>query len=253
MRILVTNDDGINAPGLQVMRSIAAILTTDVWVVAPERNQSGASHSLTLHDPLRCRQIEPQVFAVNGTPTDCVIMAVRHIMKDNLPTLVLSGVNLGANIADDVTYSGTIAGALEGTTLGIRSIAMSQAVGFDGSGTVKWDTAKIHAPPLIESLLGATWPDQVLMNINFPDRVPDAVEGIDVTRQGARDQNLLGIDKRHDTWGHAYYWFDYERKKSDPAIGTDLRAVYDGRISVTPLHADLTQHSYLADLKKIIG
>ena len=253
MRILVTNDDGINAPGLKVMQQIALALTEDVWVVAPERDQSGASHSLTLHDPLRCRRLEPQVFAINGTPTDCVIMAVRHVMKDQPPTLVLSGVNRGANIADDVTYSGTIAGALEGTTLGIRSIAMSLATGFDRSGTIKWDTAIRHGPALVEKLLNAKWPDQVLLNVNFPDRGPDGVEGIKATRQGARDQNLLGVEPRRDTWGNAYYWFDYERKRSDPPDGTDLRAVYDGYISVTPLHADLTQHGFVTGLSDVIG
>ena len=253
MRILVTNDDGINAPGLKVMQQIALALTDEVWVVAPERDQSGASHSLTLHDPLRCRQLEERVFAISGTPTDCVIMAVRHIMKALPPTLVLSGVNRGANLADDVTYSGTVAGALEGTTLGIRSMALSLATGFDGSGIIKWETASALGPPLIEQLLAATWPDQVLMNINFPDRRTDAVEGVQATRQGSRDQNLLGIEQRCDTWGNAYYWFDYERKPSDPEEGTDLRAVYDGFISVTPLHADLTQHGFLPGLKELLS
>ena len=131
MCILLTNDDGINAPGLQALRRIAAELSDHIWIVAPETNQSGASHSLTLHEPLRCREVEDRTFAVKGTPTDCVIMAVRHLMKDGLPDLVLSGVNQGANIAEDVTYSGTIAGAIEGTLLGARSIALSQTFGFN--------------------------------------------------------------------------------------------------------------------------
>src|SRR5918911_804563 len=126
MRILVTNDDGINAPGLRVLQDLARQLSEDVWVVAPETNQSGASHSLTLHEPLRCRQIDERAFAVRGTPTDCVIMAVRHVLLEHGPDLVLSGVNLGGNLAEDINYSGTIAGAFEGTQLGIRSIALSQ-------------------------------------------------------------------------------------------------------------------------------
>ena len=140
MRILLTNDDGIDSPGLHALRQIAAELSHDVWVVAPETNQSGASHSLTLHEPLRLRQIDERAFAVRGTPTDSVIMGVRHILKDKAPDLVLSGVNSGANMAEDVTYSGTIAGAFEGTILGIRSIALSQAYGDRGRKAIKWHT-----------------------------------------------------------------------------------------------------------------
>ena len=131
MRILITNDDGIEAPGLDVLQKIASDLSKDVWVVAPETDQSGAAHSLTLHEPLRLRKLSERVFAVKGTPTDCVIMGVRYILQDELPTLILSGVNRGANLADDVTYSGTIAGAIEGTMLGIPSIALSLAIDWE--------------------------------------------------------------------------------------------------------------------------
>src|SRR5215469_4215337 len=131
LRILVTNDDGIHAPGLAVAEKIARALSDDVWVVAPETEQSGASHSLTLTQPLRLRQIDAKRYAVTGTPTDCVMMAVAHVMEKSPPNLVLSGVNRGSNIADDVTYSGTIAGAMEGTALGIASVALSQAYGFE--------------------------------------------------------------------------------------------------------------------------
>ena len=130
MRILLTNDDGIHAPGLGVLEKIAGELSDDIWVVAPETDQSGVSHSLSLNDPLRLREIGPRHFAVKGTPTDCVIMAVRHILSDSAPDLVLSGVNRGQNVAEDITYSGTIAGAIEGTILGIPSMALSQAYGL---------------------------------------------------------------------------------------------------------------------------
>ena len=146
MRILLTNDDGIDSPGLHALRQIAAELSDDVWVVAPETNQSGASHSLSLHEPLRMRAIDERAFAVRGTPTDSVIMGVRHVLKDKPPDLVLSGVNRGANMAEDVTYSGTIAGAFEGTILGIRSMALSQAYGIDGVKGLKWQTALAHGP-----------------------------------------------------------------------------------------------------------
>ena len=252
MRILLTNDDGINAPGLQALRRIAAELSDDIWIVAPETNQSGASHSLTLHEPLRCREVEDRTFAVKGTPTDCVIMAVRHLMKDGLPDLVLSGVNQGANIAEDVTYSGTIAGAIEGTLLGVRSIALSQTFGFNKDETIYWETAIAHGPGLIKRLLDTGFPADVLLNINFPDLEPEDVKGMAVTRQGRRDPGMLHIDKRTDPWGTPYFWFGFERRKSNPAEGTDLWAIYKGLISVTPLHLDLSHGETGAALEKAL-
>ncbi len=248
MRILITNDDGINAPGLRTLQEIAERLSDDVWVVAPDSHQSGASHSLTLHEPLRREEVAERMYAVRGTPTDCVIMGVRHILLDHPPDLVLSGVNRGSNIAEDVGYSGTVAGAIEGTHLGIRSIALSQTGGPNFNGDLHWDTALAHGPGLIERLLDAGLPDQVLVNINFPNCKPDDVAGTMITRQGRRDQNLLHIDERHDNWGAPYYWFGFERRKSSPAEGTDLWAIYNDFISVTPLHADLTHERAREDL-----
>lgn len=239
MRILLTNDDGIDAPGLHALRQIAAELSDDVWVVAPETNQSGASHSLTLHEPLRMRQLDERAFAVRGTPTDSVIMGVRHILKDKLPDLVLSGVNRGANMAEDVTYSGTIAGAFEGNILGIRSIALSQSYGFENKSP-RWETAIAHAPGLIRKLLALEWAPSSVMNVNFPDREPADVAGVAVTSQGRRDPGLLAIDERQDTWGNPYYWLAFERRRSRAQEGTDLWAIYNGYISVTPLFLDLT-------------
>jgi 5'/3'-nucleotidase len=240
MRILLTNDDGIDSPGLHALREIAGQLSEDVWVVAPETNQSGASHSLSLHEPLRMRRIDDRAFAVRGTPTDSVIMGVRHVLKDKLPDLVLSGINRGANMAEDVTYSGTIAGAFEGTILGIRSVALSQAFGFSQTRSVRWQTALAHAPDLLRKLLAMEWMPSCCMNLNFPDREPGEVEGTMVTVQGRRDPGLLQIDERHDTWGNPYYWLAFERRRSSAAQGTDLAAVYAGYISVTPLFLDLT-------------
>jgi len=242
MRILITNDDGINATGLKVLQEIASKMSQDVWVVAPETNQSGAAHSLTLQEPLRCSKIAPRIYAVRGTPTDCVIMGVRHILKDEPPALVLSGVNHGSNLAEDVTYSGTVAGAMEGTFLGIPSIALSLTRGFDKEDTTYWDTPLAHAPQLIEKLLSVERPIGTLFNINFPDLPPDLVKGTSLTRQGRRDQNLLHIDERADTWCNPYYWFCFERRLSNPPKGSDLWAIYKGLISVTPLTLDLTHH-----------
>ena len=253
MRILLTNDDGIDSPGLHALREIALQLSDDVWVVAPETNQSGASHSLSLHEPLRMRQVDERAFAVRGTPTDSVIMGVRHVLKDKTPELVLSGINRGANMAEDVTYSGTIAGAFEGTILGIRSIALSQAFGFESTKSVRWQTALAHAPALLRKLLALEWGPSSVMNINFPDREPDNVAGTMVTVQGRRDPGLLNIDERHDTWGNPYYWLAFERRRSNAKEGTDLAAVYAGYISVTPLFLDLTHQGLREELKTALA
>ncbi len=252
MRILLTNDDGIDSPGLHALREIALGLSDDVWVVAPETNQSGASHSLSMHEPLRLRKIDERAFAVRGTPTDSVIMGVRHILKDKTPDLLLSGVNRGANLAEDVTYSGTIAGAFEGTILGIRSMALSQGYGFEGGRTLRWQTALTHAPGLIRKLLAAEWMPPTLMNINFPDREPEHVAGTLVTVQGRRDPGLLQIDERRDTWGNPYYWLAFERRRSSAAEGTDLAAIYGGYISVTPLFLDLTHRGMRREIERAL-
>jgi 5'-nucleotidase len=245
MRILVTNDDGIHAEGLQVLERIARQLSDDVWVVAPETDQSGVAHSLSLNDPLRLREVTPRHFAVKGTPTDCVIMAVRHIMLDANPDLVLSGVNRGQNVAEDVTYSGTIAAAIEGTILGIPSIAVSQAYGPQGRNAIHWDCAEKHAPAIIRRIVEAGIPEGILFNINFPNAGPDAVAGVAVTVQGRRSAELLKIDARQDGRGIPYYWIAFQRGKTDPAMGTDLKALSENRISVTPLEIDLTHEPTL--------
>lgn len=241
LRVLLSNDDGIHAPGLKALEKIAAELSDDVWVVAPETEESGASRKLTLTQPLRLREVSKRKFAVQGTPTDCVLMGVTHVMKDHRPDLVLSGVNRGSNMADDVTYSGTIAAAMEGSALGIPSIALSQAYGFEEGKGVKWSCAEAHGPWLIRKLLEVGWPKDVLINVNFPDVAPQSVERVEVTMQGKRDQSLANIVERTDVRGNPYYWLGFTRLRSNPPEGTDMRAIYDGRISVTPLHLNLTE------------
>ena len=253
MRILLTNDDGIDAPGLHALREIAGQLSDDVWVVAPEVNKSGAGHSLSLNEPLRMRQLDERAFAVRGTPTDCVIMGVRHVLLNKKPDLILSGVNRGANMAEDVTYSGTIAGAFEGTVIGIRSIALSQAYGFDSKTDPRWSCALAHGADVVRKLLSIDWPPGVLMNVNFPDTEPEQAKGPTITRQGKRDADLLGIDARHDTWGTPYYWLAYERRRSNTTEGTDLWAIYNGHISVTPLSMNLTHGPTSEKLKSVFG
>jgi 5'/3'-nucleotidase len=237
MRILITNDDGVHAPGLKVLERIARSLADEVTVVAPETDQSGVAHSLSLSDPLRLRKITDRQYAVKGTPTDCVIMGVRKLMIDSPPDLILSGVNKGQNVAEDVTYSGTIAGAMEGTLLGVPSIALSQC--YSPAGT-PWDCAEVHAPGLIEKIFARGLPPGVLANINFPACAPSAVEGVSLTRQGRREQELMKIEARFDGRGNPYYWIAFERPRFTAGEGTDLEAVAQNRISVTPLRLDLT-------------
>lgn len=253
MRILVTNDDGAGAHGLSVLHQIAKALADEVYIVAPEMNQSGASHALTLQVPLRYREVGERAYAVRGTPADCVIMGVKHVLKDAPPDLILSGVNHGANLAEDVTYSGTIAGAMEGTLLGIRSIAMSLTIGFDPEGRQHWKTPLEHGPALVERLLATPWPQGVLMNVNYPDLAPDKVAGVMATTQGRRDQGGLKIEERRDTWGDPYFWVGgADWHGSDPPPGTDLRAIADGFISVTPLSMNMTARPTLDVLAEVL-
>jgi 5'-nucleotidase len=213
-----------------------------VVVVAPETDQSGVAHSLSLSDPLRLRKITDRHYAVKGTPTDCVIMGVRKLMIDNPPDLVLSGVNKGQNVAEDVTYSGTIAGAMEGTLLGIPSIALSQCYSPDG---VFWECAETHAPGLIRKIMARGLPSGVLMNLNFPACAPNEVQGVALARQGRREQELMKIEARFDGRGNPYYWIAFERPTFMPGEGTDLEAVAQKRISATPLRLDLTDRPAL--------
>ena len=245
MRILVTNDDGIHAPGLRCLEEIAGQLSDDVWVVAPETDQSGVSHSLSLNDPLRLRQAGEKRFAVKGTPSDCIIMGIRHILKDHGPDLVLSGVNRGQNVAEDVTYSGTIAGAMEATILGVKAIALSQAYGIGGRANVKWHTAAQHGTATVRRILDVGIEPGILVNVNFPDCEPDDVKGLAVAAQGVRNQALLSIDARMDGRGNPYFWLAFAKARFEPGHGTDLKAIADGFISVTPLRLDLTDEPTL--------
>lgn len=240
MRILLTNDDGINAEGLAVLEKVAEELSDDVWVVAPESDQSGVSHSLSLHAPLRMRHVGERRYAVTGTPTDCVIMAVRHIFNDELPDLVLSGVNVGQNVAEDVIYSGTVAGAMEGAILGIPSIALSQVYGPAGRAAIDWTCCQFHAAKIIKRIFEAGIEAGVLVNINFPNCAPDAVESIAVTAQGRRNIAFLKVEERLDGRSTPYYWIMGARQPHESVDGTDLWAVRHNHIAITPLQINLT-------------
>lgn len=241
MRILLTNDDGYHAPGLKILEDIAATLSDDVWIVAPAEEQSGAGHSLTLSRPIRVRQHAERRYAVAGTPTDAVMMALAKIMADAKPDLILSGVNRGANLAEDVTYSGTVSAAMEGALAGVRSIALSQAYAREGMGdVVPFAAASAWGEKVLRPLLDAPLAPRTLVNINFPAVAPEDVRGVRVVGQGLRDYGRLQIVTNRDPRGYDYHWFALGPTVETPAHATDLEAVGDGFIAVTPLHLDLT-------------
>jgi len=248
MRILLTNDDGIHAPGFQVLEEIARQLSDDLWVVAPLEEQSGAGHSLSLSHPVRVQHFGERRVGVRGTPTDCVMMALGRVIEGAKPDLILSGVNRGANLAEDVTYSGTVSAAMEGTLAGIPSIALSQATRRRPIGPDLFDAARQHAVPVLKTLLGAGWPENVLININFPPCVAVDVRGVRVTEQGLRDYGNPSIEERTDVRGFNYYWFNLGREISEPGHETDLKAMRENYVSITPLHLDLTHRGSMAAL-----
>ncbi|MBA3049079.1 MAG: 5'/3'-nucleotidase SurE [Alphaproteobacteria bacterium] len=253
MRILLTNDDGIEAEGLACLERIARTLSDDIWVCAPQVEQSGKGRGITLTEPLRVNTISERRFAVTGTPTDCVVLAVNDLMPGR-PDLVLSGVNRGHNVGEDCSYSGTVAGALQGMAFGIRSIALSQSLErFHDAVTAHWETAEAFAPAIISRLLTQPWQDGVVMNLNFPNRPPGDVTEVEVTRQGFRDIGEMHAVKRTDLRGRDYYWMSFRGTKHDHPPGTDLRAMDEGKISVTPLHIDLTHAPSIHDLRGVLG
>ncbi|QFT32277.1 5'-nucleotidase SurE [Labrenzia sp. THAF82] len=247
MRILITNDDGILSEGLTSLERIARSLSDDVWVIAPETDQSGVAHSLTLNDPLRLRQLDDRRFALKGTPTDCVIMGVRQVLPE-APDLVLSGINRGQNLAEDVTYSGTVAGAMEAAILGIRSIAVSQAYDWGFASQISYAPAEAHAPALFRRLIDFDLPPYSLLNVNFPSCDAEAVKGVKVTVQGHHEQSGLSIDARTDTRGAPYYWLRFQDRGNSVLDNSDLQAIADGYVSVSPLRIDLTAHDLVSRL-----
>ena len=244
-RVLLTNDDGITAKGLEVLRKAIEPYVAEVWVVAPENEQSGTGHSLTLRRPLRIRKISNNRFAVDGTPTDCVLLAISEIMSERLPHVILSGVNRGGNLGGDITYSGTVAAAMEGTLLGIKSIALSQV--YRNHEDIEWDTAENWSGPVVKMLFSLDFPEGVLMNVNFPPIKSASVVGIAAVSQGQRkigDELQAGLDPR----GDKYFWIGSQRTDGYIMKSTDMAAIQNDMISVTPLGLDFT---HMPTLKKL--
>jgi 5'-nucleotidase len=247
-RVLISNDDGIHAPGLKLLEKVIRRLARDVWVVAPDAEQSAASHSLTMRRPLYLRRVGRRRFTVDGTPTDCVLIAIHQVLKNRLPDLVLSGINRGGNLGEDVRYSGTVAAAMEGTLLGIRSMALSQV--YEDGADAPWATAEVWTEEVLRRLPGFEWPGGVLLNVNFPAVAATAVTGIEVTKQGRHKIGgtmVEGTDPR----GQRYFWIAGDRQQDKELRGTDLAAVNAGAVSVTPLCLDLTHQSSMAALQAL--
>lgn len=252
MRILLTNDDGISAEGLKTLEKIAHELSDDVWIVAPSFEKSGVARSISLHDPLRVEELSPKKYHVSGTPADCVIMACRILLKDNPPDLILSGVNRGANMATDCLYSGTIGGAMEGAQFNIRSMALSQFFNYQQNKIVPWECATTHGAQTIEKLLSTTAPDQIAFNINFPNCSPEQVKGSKVTTIGSHIDSQFDMDERIDNRGVPYYWMGFRGRPETTLEGTDIDAVYNNYISVTPIISDITASSALKETKALL-
>jgi 5'-nucleotidase len=249
MRILLTNDDGYHAPGLEVLEAIARQFSDDIWVCAPSEEQSGAGHALTLNRPVRLVKFAERRFAVTGTPTDSVVMALRTVLEDNPPDLILSGVNRGANLADDITYSGTVSAAIEGALAGIRSVAYSQVHTAQSLASgVPFDAAQEWGAKVLAPLLDTPFAARSLINVNFPPLPAARVKGIRVVRQGFHDYARGTVVEGKDPRGYKYYWFGLDPIEHTLDHGTDLEAIDDGYIAVTPLQLDFTHYSSIGIL-----
>jgi len=241
--ILVTNDDGIEAPGLKMLAEQLEPLG-EVHVVAPDREQSAVGHSLTLRHPLRIAEVGPRVTAVEGTPTDCLLLAFYRILPAK-PAIVFSGINFGWNLGDDVTYSGTVSAAFEATLLGIPAVAVS--TGRNGK-KVYYDVAAKFAAKIGRKVLEEGLPADTLLNVNLPMLPASRIKGVEVTRQGRRVYDDVIVEKE-DPRGRAYFWIGNGEARWSEAGGTDIEAIRKGKISVTPIHLDLTNHSAIEELK----
>ncbi len=250
MRILLTNDDGIWASGLGVLESIARQITDDIWIVAPQTEKSGVGRACTFNHPLRLTEVSQQKFSVDGTPADCVSIALEELLKDQPPDVVLSGVNLGENLADSITCSGTIGAAMEASLRGVPAMALSQTT--KGSLQVEWAAAEHFAPALIKQLLENELPSEVLMNINFPRRAIDEVTGIRVVPHSKR-KNLSNSVACVDPKGELYYWVGVMHEEKNLTFNTDLWAIEEGYIAVTPIGLELTHHQTLKALDETLS
>jgi len=246
-RVLISNDDGIDAPGIKALERAMKRIAGEVWVIAPETEQSAAGHSLTIRSPLRIRKVSKHKYALDGTPTDAVLLGVQHIMKNSPPDIVISGINRGGNLGEDVTYSGTVAAAMEGTLLRIPSVAVSLVT--PNGAKSHWKTAEDYICKVMEKVSGLNFPRGVFLNVNIPDCPTSDVTGIEITKQGRRKigcELLENLDPR----GNPYYWIGAQRDEERSRSGTDLEAVGRNVVSITALSLDLTHTGLSKALKE---
>ena len=247
--VLVTNDDGIAASGISILYELACSLFSDVWVVAPMGEQSGKGHSLTLRDTIKVKKKDEQIYAVDGTPTDCVVLALSHIMKDVRPDLVLSGINNGYNLCEEITYSGTIGAAIEATIAKIPAIALSQE-SIEGKDT-NWGASRTYAASIIKKLSMSNFPKSTLMNVNFPSNL-DQYHKTKITRQGEMKISDEVIIDHHI--GQDLVCRIGKMNRSDDILpDTDLAAIGSGHISITPISVDLTNYPAMTTLNKLFN
>lgn len=245
-RVILTNDDGIDAPGMAVLEYIAALIAKEVWVVAPEQDQSGQSHAISLHHAIRISERGGRRYGVTGTPGDCAAVAICHLMKDERPQLMLSGVNRGVNLGIESVFSGTVGGAMTAMMLGVPAIALSQA--FTDRRNVPWDTARQLGARTIMTLLDAGWSSGACLNVNFPPLPPSEVGPLVLAKQGEGMISGMNVDTRVDPRGMTYHWLNFNRSDRSQSPGTDYSAMRAGRIVVTPLRYDRTDEAAFADL-----
>lgn len=242
-RILVSNDDGVGSEGIIALKEAMAELG-EVFIVAPDRDQSAVSHSLSLNRPLRMEKVGPNTYSVDGTPTDCINLAINGLLKDHKPDLVVSGINIGENLCEDVTYSGTVSAAMEGTLLGIPSLALSLAAKSD----LHFDTAKHYALRMAKKILKISLPDGVMLNVNIPNLPLEQIKGLRITKQGKRVYGEEIVEKT-DPRGRPYYWIGGNELGFKDIKDSDIVCVKNGYISVTPIKLDLTSYDYLDILR----
>ena len=245
-RVLLTNDDGIDAPGMAVLEAIAAQIAKEVWVVAPEHDQSGQSHAISLHHALRLSDRGGRRYGVTGTPGDCAAMGICHLMKDAPPTLVLSGVNRGLNLGLETVFSGTVGGAMTAMMLGVPAIALSQA--FVDRNNVPWDTARTLGADVVRRLWAMGWGKDACLNVNFPPLPPDQAGDMTLARQGVGMIAGMNVDTRVDPRGMTYHWLNFRRGDREQGPESDYSALRAGKIVVTPLRYDRTDDEAYADL-----
>lgn len=249
-RVLISNDDSIHSNGIKVLEEIMFSITPNVWVVAPENQQSAVGHSLTIHSPLRMREYDARHFSVYGTPTDSVLVGIGKVMRNIRPHLVLSGINHGQNTADDVTYSGTISAAIEATLMKIPSIALSQDFDENG-GRPDWGIAREYLPRLLESMQGMAWDYNTVISVNFPVKKPGVTPEIRAVPQGHYSMEKQDMVDCVDPRGRPYFWIGAPPARDEEDQLQDVGALKAGHITITPLSLNLTHHPTLAALKGV--